>query len=349
MNDVDLANMDQKDLEQLHLKSLKIMELREQQIIDAIHAFDINALKDALATNKDKILPPSVWNEIHISMHCLDAQSIDMFLFIKSLPQFEVQNSKTSSHTTITEQAICKAFFDQELLEFFYNSKEFSPILKKMAPLYAFVDNVPQEVIHKLFQLKILKPTKKIFNRVLEEDCFNYLEYFLDNQIYDLTQSDYKEIYLNIWSEDIPHILKKVKENLNGYNELPLATLIEKYYITRYGNVSDAGINHSKYVLFVGLDTEVFSGTLEVHKLTKNDFGNCIKAFISRENNIEENFHCLTQVVIKNYPDYYPILKSARGMIKSKSFLSIYNKAMQYADLNMTLEKNDVQEKRLKL
>lgn len=346
MNGVDLANMDQKDLEELHLKSLKIMELRELKIIDAIAAFDIDAFKKALETNKDKILSSRVWYEIYINMHCINAENIDMFLFIKNLPQFEVQNINTNSNTNIIEEAICKSFFDEKLFYFFYSNKEFSPILKSIASTYAFVDTVPKEIIHKLFQFKIIKPTKKTFNKVLEEKCFNYLEYILDNKIYDLTQSDYLEIYLNIWSIDNKNVLEKIKKKMPNYNEIPLISLI-----VSYGNeyVLKKEEQQQKYVLFVGLDADIFSRTLQTHQLTKNDFFNCIKAFDSRQNNIEENFHYLVQVVMENYSEYYSMLTTCKGLITSRNFMLMYKKALQYADLNMNLEKQDIKEKKMKL
>jgi hypothetical protein len=350
MDDSDLANMDQKDLEAIHLKSLKIMEAREQEIINAIHTFDINALKDALATNKDKILSPTVWNEIHISMHCLNAENIDMFLFIKNLPQFAAQNSKTSSHTTIIEQAICKSFFDEELFDFFYNHQEFSPMLKKMAETYALVDTVPKEVIHKLFQLKIFKPTKKILATVLEYECFNYLEYFLDNELYKLSKNDYKKIYKNIWKECNSSTLDKLKQKYHEHRELPLSELIGGFFIfLGLYEEYDSNTIDKKYRQFVNLDKDIFSRTLLTHKMSKIDVIGCIKAFDDIAKFNEDNFHCLIELIVNNFPEYCQILKNTKGSIKSQKLKPLYEQAMDYVDLNLDLDKHGKQKKKLKV
>lgn len=350
MNYDDLNNLDQKDLHIIYLKSLEIMSLREQEIINAIKAYDIAALNSALKHNKDKILSSGAWREIYLNMQSLIPDKLEFFLFIKSFPEFEEYNSKIGNSFTLIQQAVCKGFFHVELFDFFVRNKEYSSILKNMVNEHAIVDTVPKEVIHKLFQSKILKPTKKLLDKVLNDVCFNYLEYFLDNNIYQFNEEDYTNIYNHIWAENNYAVLEKIKELFPNHSKIPLSNILDSNcIISSYSQASDKDFEQKKYVLFVGLNKEIFSRTLKSHKITKAESFKCIKAFNSRKHNIEENFHCLVQTMIEIEPEYYNSLKKVKGIITSKNFLLMYNKAMNYAELNINLEKRECKEKKLKL
>jgi hypothetical protein len=85
IDDETLANMDQKDLEEIYLKLKKTIELRENKILSAIEAFDLAALKEALKNNKDKLLSPKAWEELSHNIHRVNYQNIEFFLFIKCI------------------------------------------------------------------------------------------------------------------------------------------------------------------------------------------------------------------------------------------------------------------------
>jgi hypothetical protein len=336
------TNMDQKELEKIAIHVKNVLNLREQKIIAAIERRNLEGLKEGLEHNQDKRLSEKAWQAV--SFRDMTEKDIGFFLYVREFPKYKEHDIVYSSLTK-TQEAVYSSFFDKGLFNFFKNNEEFLPMLKELSQ-YAINPKVPKEIIKELFENGLITPEKHIFYKALDGKCQNYLEYFFESNIYNVTNEEYKNLYCIGWNSFNDSLIKTVQKKFPDYKDIKLFDLIQNF--TFSGQVKNPF--YERYKMFTKIDDTVFIRTLENHPFSTDDINNIVVAFNNLTPSQDAKFPKMVELFVEKFPEYLENLKEAGSLIRSDSFKGVYDKAMNYAELHMHLDKKeDVPNKRVKI
>jgi hypothetical protein len=281
----------------------------------------------------------------------MKAKDIDFFLYLTSLPEFK-KFDKLNYHTdlTKTEEAIQVSVRDKELFDFFMNNKEYTEKAYKIHQKYCIDKKADKDVIEKLFQLKILKPTEDVFKKAIDNKAFNFLEYFIRHNVFNDTKNKSHDIYLKVWNQPFQPITQLIKEKYPDFNKIPFSALIKTLAAKPRSSTPD----EDRYDSFIGHPQESYFKVMEDHVMKKGDIHNIILAY-SRISGLGEYepLHNFCKFIVEKKPEHIKDIKSCLDtkIFKSRKFVSELEMAILNIELTEDLsDKNKNSEpKKLKI
>lgn len=336
-------NMDVKELEKVVAHAKNILNLREQKITNSFINKDLVALKAALEFNSEQKIPHKAWEVLDFSK--MKYEDLEFFNYCIKLPKYEQHNNDAFQRISKTNQAIISSFSDEKLFKTFMSNDYFINDIHRLAPEYAVEITTPKEIIKELIDNKILNTDSNLLDKVVNSGKENFLEYFFENKVYNLTKDNYKDLYLRTWNYLNDDLLEIIKENYPEHKDIPLSNLI-KPVETHFGKDPD----YEKYKKFLKIDQNSFIRALNTHHFEKEIIPHLIRAFNNLAPAENEKFMVFTNFIIDNHPEFVSVFKEQKSLAASGHFKKVYEKVLNYADFQIDLVRNDgISNNRLKL
>jgi hypothetical protein len=338
----DYNVLEQKDLTVLAQHIQKVLDDRDAKIVTAIEQKDLNALKNSLVHNKDRILPEKAWRALNLTK--MKIEDLDFFLYLTELPEYKSVDD-LGHNLTKTKSAIYASLFDGKLFDFFLSKQELFHLIKEVVEDYGSDKTIPKENVKKIFENELLELDQILINDVTVNKKLNFLEYLFENNLIELPNEQLKSLYLKNWNESNELLYSLITNKFPGYKDITLNELINKVEAL---NVSK-GSFYEKVDYFLRLNDNIFIRTIENHPMIEDDIRNLLVAFNKLSPNQDKKFHKFVDIILKNFPEHIENLKDRNFVIKS-AFKDSYEKAMNYIDLNINLEnKEPLKNKKIKM
>jgi hypothetical protein len=344
MDKDNYKNMDQEELENLQAHLTNILVEREKIIIAALESRNLNDLKDALKDNKKKILSINAWKSI--SFQKMTEKDLDFFLYVRDLPNYsKYEQGKCISDLTKTEEALTEAMYNKSLFDAFMKHPELSVELKENIEQFAIRDDIPLEIIKQMFKKKLIKPTLEFRDEIIEGHYDNYLLYFLTEGKPPLKQNEFRRVYLNNWkSINNNPILEIVKNKYPEYKNISLDSLLNSLDI-----ISIGGPITTRYRHFLNLNETVFISALENHPFTKTNVIYLLECLDENPIQFNDKFTKFVNLIIEKFPEHIDSLKAGKKVVQSEEFKPIFEKLINFAELNIEIGKKGITPKKLKM
>jgi hypothetical protein len=170
----DYNVLEQKDLTVLAQHIQKVLDDRDAKIVTAIEQKDLNALKNSLVHNKDRILPEKAWRALNLTK--MKIEDLDFFLYLTELPEYKSVDD-LGHNLTKTKSAIYASLFDGKLFDFFLSKQELFHLIKEVVEDYGSDKTIPKENVKKIFENELLELDQILINDVTVNKKLNFLEY----------------------------------------------------------------------------------------------------------------------------------------------------------------------------
>lgn len=338
-------DMDQEELESLNEHLSNLLNERDAKIIDALTNRDLNALKIALNNNKKKIISRQAWKSV--SFKDMSENDLDFFLYVRDLPNYDkYDQGAVITDLSKTEEAMNEAMNNKELFVAFINHPDLSSKLKKYLEHAAISDDIPTEVIEEMFNRELINPTQEFIDECIDHGYDNYVKYFLKGEKYKLNNEEYKKIYLNNWNTtSYNSILETTKVLFPKYKNIPLEEVFDSL------DTESTNPKIIKYINGIKLNQDLLFTMMETHPVKKNDIINMLSTINQRSFYNIEKFENLINFIIKKLPHHIETLSNAKNsnIITSEALQPIFEKLVNFAELNNELKEKGVTPKKLKL
>lgn len=342
-----MNNINYKSLSETELKDIKknidaILTDREERMTKAVKDRNLKELKSILKENIDHDLPTSNWKSL--SFHKLNFDDLDFFLYVRKLPGYQIfdDESKDKIHKrSKTRDAIWSGLHDKKLFNYFINNPEFSPLVKEtINESYLFLQyEIPTEVIHELFQRKMLSPTKDLFDKSLKEQCLNYLECFIKDNLLDISQDVFYQIYVNNWTKMGNDIFKLMDEKYPDYKNIKLSELMHKSYNGSNYHYQFPPQLLAKFKHFINCEDDLFCKIIETHKIEQYDIHSMLWALSDASPTQDEKFYKFVCLIADKYPNLVKEIKEYKSPF-TQPFREIFSTVInniEKIELNMML------------
>lgn len=321
----------------------KVLEERENKILAAFLKHDVSALEKALDNNKDKTISPDIWSKLTFR-NLID---IHFYNYVISLPEYDAYKYTHWKTVTKLEDAIIHSLTNKESFDFFASHSEFIVEFNKIIldQQYSVSKNVSKEVIHELFDKKILQLDDELFKKIWNTPCINYLEYIIENDLRTLTQDDYKELYLFSWT-CLRSVLRKLnKERIIDFKKITLSEVVDKVVVHPFTKEN----NHYQLVRhgwlqFMRYDESLVLTAIKDHLIDKSEIEHILSFFRYGQPSHEDfnKLHKFIEFIVVDKVKLINDLKESLIQILKNSLDHELNKelekALNYIELNSELE-----------
>lgn len=351
-NPQEYENLNSEEIEKL-IKELnektkglqKIVYERDNNIDKAINKHDLEGLKNALEKNGNKPLREETG--VGIQFVSLKAENIDFFLYVVALPEFIKKFNKANYHSELTkeEEGVSFSIREKKLFDFFINHPKYSQYFERIIPLlsnHGIDKKADKDVIPELFNRGFIKPTEKTFTKALDSQAYNFLEYFIENNIYEDIKNKLSDIYLKVWNQPHESVTKLVKEKFPQFKKITLNTLVNTFAVNRQSKEPDV----EKYETLVSHNIDSYLKVMEDHPMTKADIHNILIAFSRIEDEPDyPRLHSFCNFIIEKKPEHITDIKNFYDShsLKNKNFITELERAMLHIELITNLEPQNEQ------
>jgi hypothetical protein len=335
-------NLSRKDLNHL-IKKLEYSLVQAKENLDnknntikeTLKTYNWDKLELVLKNENDFDLSEEDWAILDFKQ--LTSKDLNFFINITQLNSFRYYDENNSSYSSLTktQEAIYASFKDKLLFDFFSSKNEYIPLIKIMAEDYGINPLTDPLVIDALVQKNLLNFDNDLLNKVINEQCFNYLEYFLKHDIYNLKDDDYKKIYLENWSKMPTNFIATLKNKYTEYQSIPLYDLIKIFTPSIYSK--DEDMDRMKSLLKE--EESTFLRVIEEHTTNAYDIDTLMEAFQDTSPKNNGLLHKFIGIVVHKKPEHIPHLRRFPCSLKNPEFMYIFNKSLDYIDIEMSLDK----------
>lgn len=324
----------------------KVLEERENKILAAFLKHDVSALKKALDNNKDKKISADIWAKLTFR----NLTNINFYNYVISLPEYESYKYTYWKTVTKLEDAIIHSLTNKESFDFFSSHSEFTEDFNKIISdqQYAVSRNVSKEVIHELFQKKILKLDDDLISKIWDTSCINYIEYIIENNLCTLEQDGYKDLYLFSWTSLRPVLRKLTKERIIDLKKINLSEVVDKVVVhpfTKENNQYQL-VRHN-WLQFMRYDESLVLTAIKDHTVNMAEIDNIVSFFRygTPTNEDFNKLHKFVEIIANEKIELINYLKGSiiKSLIHSsdKEINKELKKALTYIELNCELDSKD--------
>lgn len=336
-------NLSRKELSQLvdnlqeSLNQVKEKLDEKQNLVnEALKTYNWSMLEKILK-NEDFELDSSDWANLDFTK--MTNKDLNFYIHISKLKDYKYYDENSSSYSKLskTQEAIYASLHDKNLFDYFVNQKEYFATIKIIANNYGIKSKVSIDVINELSNKNLLEFTEELYEQVIDNYCFNYLEYFIKNNVYKLNEEDYKEIYLRTWTSIPESCLKTLEEKYPEYKLISLSELINQFEIIEYAK--DDYVGRMKTLL--KQEPNVFFRVVDEHSMNAYDIDTLMEAFQEyspKSNNLLQQF---IEFIVPKKPKHLFHLKKFPCALNNPEFKNMYEKLINYTEMKMTLENKD--------
>jgi hypothetical protein len=329
--------MERKDLENLSTHIINILEVRNDIIYHSFANKDLDSLKDILKNDSERKVPEDAWS--NLNFFGMQEKDFEFFLYVKELPGFK------NDSTDLINQVIYSAYQNKDLFDLCSGEPELAAKIKEMAPEFGDDRTVSKEVIEELSNRGLITVSKASLNNALTHGKENYIEFFLENNLFEFSNEDYKKAYIYSWNSYNERLMNLIKEQFPSYKEIKLTELIDSITPSSYD-----GDKTEKIRDFLNLYNDRFITTIKEHSVNENEVLDIINAF-SKQSPVDEiKYGAFVSLILSDFPENIDALKSKKGLIRFGHFKKVYEKSLNYIDLNCNLEiKENTTHKKVKI
>ena len=326
------------------LSTLKAtLKERENKVLKAFENHDLNALKNALANNSKKTISNLIWGKLNFN----NLKDINFYNYVISLPEYELNKYDFWKTHTKQEDAVIHSLTNKESFDFFKNSPEFYSEFNKIISdeKYLLTRHVSKDVIHELIHNGILNVNDELMYKIWNKPCLNYLEYIIENNLYNISQDSYKELYLFSWdciNLSLREVTKRKILDLKKINLSEVVNKIEVLNSTKENNQYKL-VKH-EWLQFMRSESSLVLSAIKDHSIDRSDIEN-ILSFFQYGHPKNEDFNTLHQfvdIILFKKPEFINDLKNTAIQFLNHCYdknLEIeLRKALNYIELNCELD-----------
>jgi hypothetical protein len=326
-------DMSTKDLEKINMHVKNILQLRENDILEAIKNLDKDALEKAFEFNLDKKLKPKALEMLsNVFYNKLSIEKTAFYEYVINLP--DVKNDAQLVNT-LTDRMLTKAIQDTEFLDYVLTRDE---LKKHFHKVQRYLDS--QNSIEKLFQFGVidLKSEPHFFDKAMKENLGAYLEYGENKGLLHVDENKVRDYYKEHFSYVAKPMSKYLKQFGTGNEHLSVGQLMLMEKNDPESNIIQEGneILKQGFKNIIKGETYCFEFLIQNQKMdtvcinhTVVNFNNLFHSS-DNKNAFIEKLSILANEIYQNYPEFIEYFETS---------INEMNQPKSKAAANMILEK----------
>lgn len=339
--------MNNNDLKKLIEHAQNILDVRQQDEIDAMMNMDKAALLKTFEQNDSRELSHKAWQAFNIYNVTFD--TLDFFELLRTLPQYELKN-KQKYPESYEQRLTDKAFENIDYLNYFLSKEDYRSIIIKQIGTrnpFKYVNPHNYLIVDTLIEKGLLqKPNNEILNQIKQwpnpERYTGYLEYALTNHNVVLPKEQAQEFFKQYWANCNTRLVNTLWNEYCSDIKMDLDQGVKSYSTTMYPDKAEM------YANFVSTSKEHFKLGLKIFDVTIDSVSqlmNAMRKSITNDYNLNnridqsvvDNMVELFSYVKQNLPEARTIMESYVQDDRFAQFKKIANPMILYLQLDQDI------------